>query len=87
VYGPAACVLAKLPIKKGEELYVNYNYRLTWAPAWYKEAYAAYQEAKELKEGSQQASRWNTKSFQNIYIYVCMKAKRLRGGSGISYLV
>ena len=39
VYGPAACIVAKQQIEKGEELYVNYNYRIKWAPDWYKEAY------------------------------------------------
>lgn len=46
VYGPAACILAKLHIRRGEELYVSYNYRIAWAPAWYQDAYRQYQQAR-----------------------------------------
>ena len=35
VYGAAACIMAKKLIRQGEELYVNYNYRIKWAPDWY----------------------------------------------------
>jgi hypothetical protein len=42
VYGPSACIMAKQEIQKGEELYVNYNYRVKWAPDWYKKAYKEF---------------------------------------------
>jgi hypothetical protein len=50
VYGPSACIVAKKPISKGEELYVSYNYRIKWAPEWYKEAFKQYEKDKNQGE-------------------------------------
>ena len=50
VYGPAACITAKQPIRKGEELYVNYNYKIRWAPGWYKEAFRQFKAKKKQEE-------------------------------------
>ena len=50
VYGPSACIVAKKPITKGEELYVSYNYRIKWAPDWYKEAFKKYEKEKNQGE-------------------------------------
>jgi hypothetical protein len=50
VYGPSACIVAKKPISKGEELYVSYNYRIKWAPDWYKEAFKQYEKDKNQGE-------------------------------------
>jgi hypothetical protein len=50
VYGPSACIVAKKPITKGEELYVSYNYRIKWAPEWYKEAFKQYEKDKNQGE-------------------------------------
>ncbi len=52
VYGPAACIVAKKPISKGEELYVSYNYHLKGAPDWYKEAFKLYK--KEMIQQGQE---------------------------------
>ena len=54
VYGAAACIMAKKLIRRGEELYVNYNYRIKWAPDWYKAAYERYtKETSQEKDGGQ----------------------------------
>jgi hypothetical protein len=57
VYGPSACIVAKKPITKGEELYVSYNYRIKWAPDWYKEAFKKYEKDKNQGEEEEEEGK------------------------------
>jgi len=57
VYGPSACIVAKKPISKGEELYVSYNYRIKWAPDWYKEAFKQYEKEKNQGEEEEEEGK------------------------------
>ena len=39
VMGGIACLVARVPINLGEEVTVNYNYKVEAAPDWYVEQY------------------------------------------------